>query len=269
MQFSVLVVLTALSGAVTLISGLVTFSDSINHRPDYQKTRHAFSIFTGTLLLTVVFILATIFSGGANKQADNTPPIPENTPTQITSIPTPQTCSKLCTLYNENGSDNWKGWALNANWNALDGKLLSGANGQPDQWVRAPYQLGNMSDYVVEAEIQVVSGCWTFGIIVRSAQQGNYAVGIYCQPGGPYAVIWAWNGSPGNYSYNILKYSTFDPGTSTHLFETEVSGNDIRLLIDGSLEVEANDNQFTSGGEVGIWSNNEQIAVTSFKITTL
>ena len=54
-----------------------------------------------------------------------------------------------------------------------------------------------------------------------------------------------------------------------HTYRMEVKGNTIKFLIDGAPIVETADNRYLTGGKVGLWSDNAQISVRSFKVIAL
>lgn len=231
-----------------------------NNRPQIWAIVVAISVILGIIGSCItIYEFPTFFR---SNQSTGTTQNSTNTPIQVE----PASCSTPCSVYQENGSDNWNGWLGSADWHIDNGQLKNDGSGDPDHWIKAPYQPGNINDYVVEAEIKVVSGCWTFGIVFRATSQGNYAAGIYCQSNVDYAAIWVWNG-PG--SYTLLKYQEFDAGTNIHPYRVEVTGSNIKLSIDGNNQAEVTDSQFTSGGQVGIFCDNMQIALTSFNVLTM
>src|SRR5205085_814465 len=54
-----------------------------------------------------------------------------------------------------------------------------------------------------------------------------------------------------------------------HIYRLEVGGNTLTFRIDGSVMVETTNNQFASGGQVGLWSVNTQIDVRRFEVIAL
>src|SRR6266704_2884949 len=138
-----------------------------------------------------------------------------------------------------------------------------------------PYQVSNTADYAIEANIQLISygyvgeGSSSFGISLRGTSTTNgwqgYTGGLlafneyqrYMQITGPDI-------------FGALKRGDFDPGsTSSHTYRVEVKGNDIKLLIDGSIRLEVTDNRYLSGAQVGFWCFGPQISVSSFKVFAL
>jgi hypothetical protein len=66
-----------------------------------------------------------------------------------------------------------------------------------------------------------------------------------------------------------LKDIPFDPGSDWHTYRVEVNGNDIKVLIDGILKLEIQDNQFLTGAQVGLGDADAELSISSFKITAL
>jgi hypothetical protein len=61
----------------------------------------------------------------------------------------------------------------------------------------------------------------------------------------------------------------FDPASNWHTYRVEVKGNIVRLRIDGFTMASVNDNHSLAPGHVGLWSNNYQLEVRSFKVIKL
>lgn len=202
-------------------------------------------------------------------------PIPTPTPTPTPS-PTPPPPGTI--LYQADWSNGLNGWKGSPDWKVLNGKLLSdGSNGNiiDGPTIVPPYQVSNTADYAIEANIQLISygyvgeGSSSFGISLRGTSTTNgwqgYTGGLlafneyqrYMQITGPDI-------------FGALKRGDFDPGsTSSHTYRVEVKGNDIKLLIDGSIRLEVTDNRYLSGAQVGFWCFGPQISVSSFKVFAL
>jgi len=169
------------------------------------------------------------------------------------------------TLYYADTSGGLDKWTGSSDWKHVNGMLVNDGNGSTDRWIRAPYQPSDGANYAVEAEIQVVRNCHTFGIIARAKGQGNYAAGAWCENGS--AQIWAWSNDATN--YNTLVKQTYSTDSDWHTYRFEVRGNSLRLLIDSNLVAETMDNQYLLAGQVGLWSDSTQISVRSFKVIAL
>jgi hypothetical protein len=200
----------------------------------------------------------------------------------LTPTTVPPTIGAGTMLYSEDGSDNWKGWSGSADWKTLNGALLNDGSYDTNTiapTITAPYQVEGTSDYAVEAKINIQrqnqgkSVTSAFGITVRGATNGGTWQGYFAlisAPGAnePQAAAFITNNNT-NFESSILAKCPFDPGTDVHTYRVEVKGNDIKLLIDGSLKVETQDNQFLTGSQVGMISYNDELTVSSFSITAL
>lgn len=185
------------------------------------------------------------------------------------SLPLPKTEDVLC----QSGStDNWRGWPLRSGWKRLGNVLLNdgsngGYNGRPTLLAPISCQPKTI-DYAVEAKIQVVtfSGDYSgFGINVRevpsSPNEPGYSTYIDAssQSGANISVVGG----------DALKTAPFNPSTNFHVYRAEVKGNTITFLIDGAVVLSVVDNRYISAGEVGLWSANAQIELSSFKVVRL
>jgi hypothetical protein len=235
------------------------------------------------LLVGVVIIevgqLLPLQLGTKEHQSSTQPTNNSSSPPQLTALPTPQAGT---ILYQENGSDNWKGWSGTPDWKILNGVLINDGtydtNAIPPT-ITAPYQVQTTPDYAVEVKMRiqrmvtgrsVTSG---FAIAARGTSGGSTWKGYFATlfpPNSSDSVPTAYlqNNDP-NFVASILARAPFDPGTSEHIYRFEVKGNDLKLLIDGSLKVETQDNQFLVGGQVGLLSYDEELSVSSFKIIAL
>jgi hypothetical protein len=136
----------------------------------------------------------------------------------------------------------------------------------------APCQIGTATNYAVESKIQVIStqNDFSFGITVRgnpaSAGWQGYRAGI----GDDSSSFGTVRLSGENYDDTTQGESaSFDPGTSVHLYRVEAKDNTIKLFIDGNLILTMTDNRYLTGSEVGLWSNDVQLQVSSFKVMAL
>ncbi|HEY4389563.1 MAG TPA: family 16 glycoside hydrolase [Ktedonobacteraceae bacterium] len=186
-------------------------------------------------------------------------------------------------LYREDGADNWKDWSGSVDWNVLNGMLIN--DGSYDRsteppTITAPYQVEGTANYAIEARIRVlreISGRALtpyFGLSVRgtsssSTWQGYWVSIIPSNSTVPQPAIYIQNNNFSNFAQSILQYAPFDPGPDWHTYRVEVNGNDIKVLIDGTLKLEVQDNQFITGGQVGLGDADAELSISSFKITTL
>lgn len=186
------------------------------------------------------------------------------------AVPTPSPAPPLrpapgTVLYQASWASGANGWPEGSGWRPLDGLLLNdGSNREEANWIPAPFQPGalGLDDYAVEAEIRLVGNpCqFRFGLIVREAYR-------------------AWVGLDGDACSNrVARLSTlaglndlaagrsFDPGDRWHTYRVEVKGDTVQFLIDDIVIAAATDNRRLSGGKVGLWSQDAQILVGSFRV---
>jgi hypothetical protein len=179
---------------------------------------------------------------------------------EVTPTPAPVTA-----LYQADWSGGLAGWPGAFGWKVLNGMLLNdGANDDWQNWIAAPYEPGaaGIADYVVEAEIQVVGEphCGSFGIVVREAYRpGFYHVGTCAWLE---AFVRTKDG-------DTIAAKSIRPDNEWHTYRAEVKGNVVRFLIDGAVIAEATDNRYLTGGRVGLWSDQIQVSVRSFRVIAL
>jgi hypothetical protein len=184
------------------------------------------------------------------------------TPKPPTPTVTPESPAGSDLLYQADWSAGLNGWFGSQDWKTLNGMLINdGAHDGIGLSITAPYS-PNTADYAIEAEIQVVRplGCSSFGIVARAdKKETGYQAGInYCEFHG--AAF---------YSMPELGFKEFDPGTKWHTYRLEVKGNTIKFFIDEAPVMETSDNRYLSGGQVGLWNDNVQLNVRSFKVMKL
>ena len=202
---------------------------------------------------------------------------PNVTPT-ATTVPTVQT-TPGAVLYSADWSSGLNGWAGSADWKVLNGTLLNdGTNGNSTVGPTAvpPFQLEGINDYAIETKIQVVSYQTNyyprFGLAVRGSTVNNNWQGYEASIGNLDAATYGSNCNTRIYTTDInnpLTNAPFDPSKGSHTYRFEARGNTLRFYIDGGSVLQATDNQFLSGAQVGLWSNNAQLSVTSFRIIAL
>lgn len=105
----------------------------------------------------------------------------------------------------------------------------------------------------------------SFGITVRgnSAPNGwqGYVAGVE-NGSTPSAVIWA-DSLP-------LASGNFNPEHNWYTYRVEVKGNAIKFLIDGAPVLEATDNKYLTGTQIGLLCTLAmQINISSFKVIVL
>jgi hypothetical protein len=167
-------------------------------------------------------------------------------------------------LYLADWSDPTKQWAPAPGWSVVEGVFVfnpRATNALPT--VFAPFEPTTILNYVVEAEIQAVDpSCPQFGIILRT----EYIAGIGGFCSGHTAALGTTHGGSGVHA--DLGSKPFRPEREWRSYRAEVFGNTLKLLIDGTLMLDAPDNRYLSGGKVGILARS-QVGVRSFKVIAL
>ena len=179
-------------------------------------------------------------------------------------------------LYSADWSGGMDGWSVGNQWSVNNGMLSSdgsGCCGGPESIITAPYQLNNVSNYIVEARVQFlgfdqVCNGYSFGVNARMIPESNgYEGGInlghgLCDPSQASATLHVDN-------YTQLATTPFVPGTGWHTYDLEVNGDQLTLSIDGTQMVQATSDVHSEGGVAGIEDFNVQMNVSSFKITAV
>jgi hypothetical protein len=182
--------------------------------------------------------------------------------------------------------DNWQNWNLNSNWIVQNGKLLN--NGKGISFLKAPYNPGVITDYAVEAKITLLlqydSEIAGFGLNTLSTPDGGgYTFSICAKADYTFGtIIGSCASDIGNNAYEALLsvgQNFSDSGTVLgnvgfkpnldieYTYRMEVQGDNISAFINGSRIIgPVTDNTYRSGGQVGIWSENSQISVSSFQV---
>lgn len=165
-------------------------------------------------------------------------------------------------LYSADWSSGLNGWGGPASWKVSNSLLLNdgtvGNGSYSDTQIVPPYQAGGTSDYAIEAQIRVIrsNNGTSFGILTR----GGYYVGIR-------DTSTAYIDTNNNQNY--LNSQAYGLDTAWHTYRVEVKSNLITFLLDKQPIVKVLDNQYLTGGQVGIYDFETQIEVSSFKVTAL
>jgi hypothetical protein len=175
-------------------------------------------------------------------------------------------------LYQADWSAGFAGWNGEPNWKILRGMLVS--DGSRGGIIFSPFQ-PSRPDYAVEAEIQVLQmsdGCWDrfgFALFVRQSQFGRYRG--YVGPDRCYANVQAimfgggLGSDPSEVSRDLRR--PFQTGAGWRTYRLEVSGNELRFLIDEYTIISSADNRLLEPGGVGLSAGGgTQINVRSFKV---
>jgi len=202
-----------------------------------------------------------------------------STPTAApTPVPTPVP-SPTPSTYQANWASGMDGWAGVAQWKTIPGylvsdgtshvSLFSGSHG--DDAVQ-PARQPSTVNYVVEARIQVVDpasdDCYV-AIQLRSQTEGQ---GVFRHG---YDLGWQRRGGAfmGRYypsfQYAPIKQTSFSPASDWHVYRAEVEQNQLTLKIDGSVVLQATDNNYLDPGGVGLANSYCQVQVSSFSVAPL
>jgi serine/threonine protein kinase len=200
-------------------------------------------------------------NNGYNPQ-DATPTATPTTTTTATLTPMPTPVTGAAVLYQADWSTGLGGWTGRSDWKTTDGMLVDDGTG-PHNWqlsVTAPYT-PSTPNYAIEADIQVVNvgGCSSFGLVARATDSapGNQGGINYCEFRG--ANLW-----------DVADANTgYDPGSGWHTYRLEVQANELRFFVDGVLMVSGMDNQYLAPGKVGLWCDQMQVNVRSFRVLNL
>lgn len=203
-----------------------------------------------------------------------TTPVATETATANASTPT-STATMVPTgtvLYTADWTSGLNGWVGSSAWKVSEGQLLSDGtqfdNGIVETLITCPYQTGTISDYAVEAVIQVLrkgGGGYTgsMGLFIRGDGQND---GYWL---GDSTFSQAFIGASSSGGYTTLKTVSYSPDLNVHTYRVEAKSNVLTLLIDGGKYISVTDNTYISGGQVGIFAENDEIEVKSFNVTAL
>lgn len=121
-----------------------------------------------------------------NTPASTDTPVPTRTPLP-TLTPTATLCPPGCVLYETSWSDDSESWPKTGDWQTISGMLVNnGSNEDAGSWIAAPYELNAITNYAVEADIEVVRttphgpACRaaSYGIVSRAEGGGAYWLGV-------------------------------------------------------------------------------------------
>ena len=186
-----------------------------------------------------------------------------------TPKPTPTVEATEPALFVSTGGDlaEWSG----PNWFYSNGVLVNDGQGIVSHpWLEAPFAPPD-GDYALEAEIRVigVSGrhCeQSFGVVAGGERDVVWGGGVIfaCDKVRRARLTDVTNWSAGYNRHRVLDATEFEPGGEWHTYRLEVNGAQVRLLIDGELVLEEEDDEAAddgAAGEVGVWSHGVQLEV--------
>jgi hypothetical protein len=210
--------------------------------------------------------------------AASPPPGPAAASGTATPSPTPVT-TPLPTSYQADWAASMDGWTGVPQWKTIPGILVSDGTSHTtlayasrgEGSVQPPRQ-PSAGSYGVEARIQIVDptqGSCYVAIQLREQAEGQggdrhgYVLG-YSREAGAFVGRFF----PGA-SYAQIKQTAFSPGADWHVYRAEVAQNQLTLKIDGSVALQATDNNYLDAGGVGLVNSNCQVQVSSFGVAAL
>ncbi len=207
------------------------------------------------------------------------------TPTSVSSQPganarlapatAPPTQKLPCTLNLRTWTDG------SSDWKILNGVLLNDGtkewDGKSGPTIVAPCDVSSAAQWsstnvAVETKIRVTgaqdNAC--FGITVRGNSTLNGWQGYKAGVGNCLGGLDGARVSGQDYlSDSQAKDASFNPGTTIHTYRVEVEDTTMKFSIDGRLVLNVTDTRYLTGSEIGLWCQNVQLSVTSFKVTSL
>jgi hypothetical protein len=172
--------------------------------------------------------------------------------------------ASLAVLYSADWTDGLNGWTGSSDWQAHEGGLVNnGSNNDKEAWIVAPYVPGDIVNYAVEAEIEVgpsPTNCsgrgGSFGLVVRADESG---AGYRAEVDTCAKKVGIRGGAE----------KVLSSDTGWRIYRIEVTGEAIRLFIDGELALATTNRQHRSGGHVGLFSHRIPLAVRRFDVIAL
>jgi hypothetical protein len=218
------------------------------------------------LLFILVLVLLVHSFGGGNL------PFQSNSSTPGLAQPTPTPAGPRL-LYQADWSNNLDGWTGTSDWQIHNGHLVNAGNqaihNLAAPTIVVPYDLSQVTDYAVEAQIQVTKtvNAAGFGFFVRYDNNGHgYIAGASSPQTGPTSVFEI---TTANGWHSPLQQINFTPGKDWHTYRVEVQQAHIRVFIDGGLALDVEDASYPSGEFAGLWDSNAQLTISSFVIKSL
>lgn len=225
----------------------------------------------------------TVDSSGAGTPADTA------TPTQASAT---TAGTVLCQYDTTKGFNNW---INSSQWKPISNGMLGSAgtdNGNDgskyiawsgcSQFPTANYAVETQMQYVRNGNADTYYKNFEFGMMLRGdGTASGYEVGVgqdNCNGPTLAMVSRVQDGQTGNSpqcSYGPVPLSGsgsshgYKIDTDWHTYRAEVTGNIVRLFIDGNKLLETSDNTFTDAGQVGLRDVYGDINVKSFKVTAL
>lgn len=154
-----------------------------------------------------------------------------------------------------------------AGWKHLNGMLVNDGTGTST--IVLPYKVP-VADYAVEADVQIIGMNGPVSLRGRMTErQGGYAGSLLHNIVGTafleYYDVCDYQGC----AHHTLTQTTYTADSVFHIYRLEMRGNDIRLLVDGTPLVEAQDNRYLTGDQAGLFDGGSQINVRAIRIIAL
>jgi Protein kinase domain len=225
-------------------------------------------IAAGTTASPIATSVATGTAAAVPSHTDTATPQPTVTPAAPTDTPVPTTPPPSSQWpYVADWSTGLNGWSMSNGFDVRYGQLVNDGSGDTViPGAQAPV-LPPTANYAVEAEIRLVSGCGTFGVVARwDGGAGGYALGVkdctdlMLTPAGAGDWWWGWK-SP-------MASAPWNP-SGTHTYRVEVRDAVITAFVDGKPQFTKTDLRFPDAGRTGLWCRGPQIIVTKFKVEPL
>ncbi len=226
------------------------------------------------LLATLVFFLTrpphATLSGTPSIRSNRRSALEQTTSTPAATLPLQPL---PCAVNLHTWTDGAPGWQVRQNALLNTGTGSWNATGGPT--IIAPCDVSSASEWAstniaVQTTIRVtgVQANACFGMTIRgtltfSGWQG-YKLGVGTCLG---ALDEVRVTGPDYLRDTQAKEVAFSPGSSVHTYRVEIEDTAIKVFIDGKLLLATTDTRYLTGLEIGLWSQNTQLTVTSFTVT--
>ena len=179
-------------------------------------------------------------------------------------------------MYEANDVTGFADWSTVNGWKTENRLLINAGTGPAGDFfpVFAPIEIGSVADYAVEAEIRRINPDGVgFGLAVGASEpDAGYAVGVGEGPGDNWrAAIFlldsSWTADGGRSL--VVPGHSYDPGDAWHTYRVTVSDGVLQFWIDGMIMATATGEHLRAGASVGLWSNQTQLEVRSFRVLEL
>lgn len=287
-------VILILSGVAFGVWRFARLPESNRRASQLRRAAHDYYILIGTLAVIIGFVSAGVGVFGDNR-SDNGNSVTELTGTphgsatssmsatprgtsapspmkatatpQPTPTPSPTAVPPETVVYEANWSAGLNGWPSTFGWKVVNSMYVNdGSNDDYRNWVPAPVELGQITNYSIRAEMQFVDSldaqCDSVGIIARTGYGGGVRRSynpFYCdyRTGAVVRVL-------GERPFLEQEITT---DNAWHVYELTVRNNVLSLSIDGAMTLEGQDNHYLEGGRIGLWAAKGQANVRSFRVT--